>query len=253
MPINFPHIDSFQHFDTIDSTNSEAQRFIQKHPGKNAIIIADAQTAGRGRLRREWHSPGGKGLWWSLVLGQPEWIPPNHELLSLYAGIVTGMVLSEWTAAPVKQKWPNDLYIGDKKICGILIERKWLGNLPGSAIIGIGINLLQSPEDFAPEMRETATSLIQQPLLKEINRPDMLAAMIDIFFKNWDLLKSPETLIQRWQSDALWLDEIVEIRNENQSFSGKFRGLNKSGYALIEAVAGVKIVVDGEFSLRKSG
>lgn len=252
MSYNFPHIDSFQHFETIDSTNAEAQRFIHKHPGKNAIIIADAQSAGRGRQRREWHSPEGQGLWWSLVLGQPEWNPPNPQLLSLYTGIITAMVLNEWTAVSVLQKWPNDIYIGGKKICGILIERKWLGNEPGSTVIGIGINLRQKLEDFAPEMRETATSLVQQPLRKEIHRPDMLAAMIDIFFKNWDLLTSPEALIKRWQSEALWLNERVEIRDENQSFSGIFRGLNNKGHALIETPTGVKTVVAGEFSLRKS-
>lgn len=251
MPFNFPQIDSFQHFESIDSTNAEGIRFILKHPGKNAIIVADGQTAGRGRQQRPWLSPPGKGLWWSIVLGQPQWIPPNPHLLSLYAGLVTRSVLNEWTSAPIRLKWPNDIYVNGKKISGVLIESKWQGNTPLCYIIGIGINLFQEPEDFSPETQKHATALGRQPLLKEIHRPDMLASMVDYFFKNWDLLSQPEELIKTWYEHALWIDEKVEIRGSAQPISGLFRGINAEGHALIDTADGLKTVVAGDISLRK--
>ncbi|MCF7796777.1 MAG: biotin--[acetyl-CoA-carboxylase] ligase [Lentisphaeria bacterium] len=249
--VEFPYIDSFQHFETIDSTNAEAGRFVQKHPGLNGLFVADEQTAGRGRSRRTWYSPPGQGLWWSLLLGRREWFPENPNLFSLYTGLITKIALEEWTSASLKLKWPNDIYANHKKIGGVLIESKWQGNQPLYYTIGIGINLYQQPEDFAPDMRRAATSLRQLNLKKEIHRPDLLAALVQHFFQHWELLKSPESFVKRWEAESLWLDEAVEIIGEDSIVEGIFRGVESTGQAKIETKNGIVTVPAGDLSLRK--
>lgn len=249
--VEFPYIDSFQHFDTIDSTNAEAGRFVQKHPGLNALFVADEQTAGRGRAQRTWHSPPGQGLWWSLLLGRREWFPENPNLLSLYTGLITKFALEEWTTARIQLKWPNDIYADSKKIGGVLIESKWQGNQPLYYTIGIGINLYQQPEDFAPEVRSIATSLKQLRLKKDIHRPDILAALVHHFFQHWELLNAPEAFVKRWESEAIWLNEPVEISSREAPLTGVFRGVDTSGLAKIETAEGIVTVAAGDLSLRK--
>ena len=251
MTIDFPHLDTFQHFETIDSTNAEAWRFVRKHPDLNALFVADEQTAGRGRQQREWQSPEGKGLWWSLLLGRKKWFPENAHLLSLYTGLITKYALSEWTNASIQLKWPNDIYAEGKKISGILIESKWQGNQPLCYIIGIGINLRQQPNDFPPEIRNSATSLAQLPLLKEIHRPDLLAALVDQFFKHWELIQDPDKLVQEWMASAQWLGEPVELLGGETPVEGIFRGINATGQALVETSAGTIAITAGDLSLRK--
>lgn len=251
MTVEFPYIDSFQHFDSIDSTNAEAGRFVQKHPGLNALFVADEQTAGRGRLQRPWHSPGGQGLWWSLLLGRNEWFPENPNLLSLYTGLITKYALEEWTAVSIKLKWPNDIYANGKKISGVLIESKWQGNRPLFYTVGIGINLYQKPEDFDPEVRPLATSLQQLELKKEIHSPDILAALVDHFFKHWDKLNSPEALVHTWEAQAVWLHEPVALVGGEAPLKGIFRGVDVTGRAKIETDTGITTVTAGDLSLRK--
>lgn len=251
MTVEFPYIDSFQHFNSIDSTNAEAGRFAQKHPGLNALFVADEQTAGRGRAQRPWHSPPGQGLWWSLLLGRREWFPENSHLFSLYTGLITKMALEEWTTASLKLKWPNDIYADGRKIGGVLIESKWQGSQPQYYIIGIGINLFQQPEDFAPGVRPLATSLKQLELKKEIHRPDLLAALVHHFFQHWELMRTPEKFVKRWESEAIWLHEPVEVSGGEEPLWGILRGVDTTGEAKIETADGIITIAAGDLSLRK--
>ncbi len=246
----FSQVDSFQHFATIDSTNAEALRFAEKHPGLNGLFIADEQTAGRGRLRRPWLSPAGQGLWVSFLLGRSEWQPTNSQFLSFYAGVIIVRLLSHWVTKPAGLKWPNDIYLNNCKVGGVLIEAKWQGDQPQCFVVGIGLNLRQTPADFPPEVRASATSLIQHSLKHEIHRPDMLYDLTQLFFENWDLLESPTKLIQSWHQAAIWLNQDVALVGGENMVEGIYRGINQAGELILETTTGEKTFPAGEISLR---
>jgi BirA family biotin operon repressor/biotin-[acetyl-CoA-carboxylase] ligase len=128
--------------DELDSTNNYALRL----GGNGTVIVADRQTAGRGRHGRPWHSAGGVGLWFSVAF---EGLLPG---LAFAAPLSVRDALRPRVSADLK--WPNDVLIGGRKICGILVEHR--NNITA---LGIGINVHQRPEDFPEELRETATSL----------------------------------------------------------------------------------------------
>ncbi len=129
-------------FDVIDSTNTYAL----DHGGDGLVVVADRQTAGRGRQGRAWHSAPGLGLWFTVAL------EGLAEGLSFAAGIAVRDALAH--RAQVRVKWPNDLLCNGKKVCGILVEHR-----SGRTALGIGINVHHRPQDFPPELRARAGSL----------------------------------------------------------------------------------------------
>lgn len=156
-------------FDEIDSTNTYAL----EHGEDGMVIVADRQTAGRGRLGRSWHSAPGLGLWFTVALtGSPEG-------LSFAAALAVRDAIAP--RAALKIKWPNDLLCHGKKICGILVEHR-----AGRTALGIGLNVHHKPEDFPVELRAKAGSLeselggvwdraeVLRAVLKELDRTIML-------------------------------------------------------------------------------
>lgn len=145
-------------YSTIDSTNERARELAEEGAPAGTIVLADEQTAGRGRRERSWFSVKGAGLYLSLLL-RPDGLP-NPALVSLLAGLgmarAVDRLLGDRGAAV---KWPNDLILEDRKAGGVLVETAWAGARPDYVVFGIGINVHHEPEDFPPELREVATSL----------------------------------------------------------------------------------------------
>jgi BirA family biotin operon repressor/biotin-[acetyl-CoA-carboxylase] ligase len=145
-------------FDNIDSTNNEAKRMLERGFSGFAVIAAEAQTGGRGRLGRSFYSPESTGLYFTVIV--PPCFPAEQAtLLTPAAAVATVRVLEKISGAKLKIKWVNDIYKGGKKICGILAEAVLdmeKGGFCGFAV-GIGINL--STEDFPEEIADIAASL----------------------------------------------------------------------------------------------
>ncbi|MBI4521763.1 MAG: biotin--[acetyl-CoA-carboxylase] ligase [Gemmatimonadetes bacterium] len=141
---------------SLGSTNDRALALAAAGAAGLTTVIADEQTAGRGRGGRLWASPAGLGLWLSVILRLDQ--GAASPLLSVALGAVVARML-ESVAAPAAPglKWPNDVLLGGKKVCGILCE---IGDGAQVVIAGIGLNILQRQEHFAPEIRETATSIL---------------------------------------------------------------------------------------------
>lgn len=147
-------------FERVGSTNDVARELAESGTPHGTVVLAEEQLTGRGRGGRGWQSPPGLGLWLSLVLRG--WMREEIALLPLLVGLGTAEALDGFvTPAVVRIKWPNDLLLGDRKLGGILCEAVWEAAAPGFVIAGIGINLLQRPEDFPEEIRPTATSLVR--------------------------------------------------------------------------------------------
>ncbi len=144
----------------VDSTNTVARRLAGRgYPG-GTTVVAETQTAGRGRYSRAWYSPPGKGLWFSLLLRPPRTlVPAGAAALTLAVAATTASALNAATKVPLKLKWPNDLQAEGQKIAGILIEVKCEPDRVDYMVVGIGINVNQTRTDFPPQLRDRAGSL----------------------------------------------------------------------------------------------
>lgn len=130
--------------DVVASTMDRAHELAAQGAAGGTLVIAEEQSAGRGRGGRSWESRPGAGLWMTLV-ERPR-AAEGLDVLSLRVGLRLAPVLDRWTPTPVRLKWPNDLYIGRGKLAGVLIEARWRGERPDWVAIGIGLNLV-SPSD----------------------------------------------------------------------------------------------------------
>src|SRR5260370_36590900 len=137
------------HYKRLQSTNTTAYRLAEQSAPEWTVVVADAQTKGRGRRGRRWESPKG-GLWFSILL-RPNVPSPKLPLLQFLAAVATRQALENETGVSVKLKWPNDLVLGNAKLGGILIESKTLADRISFAILGIGLNINQSKAQLPVE------------------------------------------------------------------------------------------------------
>lgn len=238
-------LDDTLFFPSIDSTNLEAYRIRDQYAGKNILLIAKEQTAGKGRLDRNWESKPGLGLWASLFLSRPEHLGSDLQYLSLLTGIVIQHAIRDLLGPQTQLKWPNDIMIGARKCGGILTEIQWKGSEPASAIIGFGINLAHRPEDFSPQIREFSTSLSMVGATPPDSR--MLAEnIVDEFFDLFQLLDQTEDLVRVWNSLAWKLDEQVLWEQGTSKITGRFQGVNRAGHAQILTDRGIETINAGE-------
>ncbi len=129
---------------SVDSTMDEAHRLAALDAPAGTVVIAEEQTAGRGRGGRRWASPAGRGLWMT-VLERPD-TDSGLEVLSLRLGLRAAPILAHFAARAVDVKWPNDLYIGSRKLAGILVEARWRDQRPDWVAIGLGVNIVPPAE-----------------------------------------------------------------------------------------------------------
>lgn len=148
-------------FRSIDSTNTQAHELAQKGEPEGTVVIADTQTRGRGRLERTWQSPPGRNLYLSIIL-RPHLSAVEAPQLTLMAGIAVAETLETYVPGQVAVKWPNDVLLGKRKICGILTEMTATPRGVDFVVVGVGINVNMVREDFDPTLRETATSLCME-------------------------------------------------------------------------------------------
>jgi BirA family biotin operon repressor/biotin-[acetyl-CoA-carboxylase] ligase len=165
-------------FDCLHSTNREASQLAQAKVEHGTVVIADSQTAGRGRLSRSWFSPPGTNLYCSIILrtGRPperlaEWL----SWLPLISALAVAEAIEQVSSAQVSVKWPNDLLISERKVGGILCES---GTGSGSfQIIGIGINVNMDEDDWPADLRDSATSIWQERKIA-VDRNRLLAQLL---------------------------------------------------------------------------
>ena len=228
-------------FDSIDSTNLEAMRQARSGAPEGLCVVAREQTAGRGRLDRKWHSPKDAGVYFSVVL-RPRFEIGAWPLITLMAALATVEVLHAACELQADIKWPNDICIGERKLCGILAETVETLNGP-AAILGIGINL--SPLG-APELVQPATS-IQEVTNKTPDAEQILSALLASLGERYDLLTTKEGrehVIREWCAHSSFaFDRQVRVSTANGSFNGVTRGLDTDGALRVETPDGKVIAV----------
>jgi BirA family biotin operon repressor/biotin-[acetyl-CoA-carboxylase] ligase len=169
---------TFAVLDETDSTNSRAMEMAESGAPHGTVVVADSQTGGRGRLGRRWISPPGMNLYVSLLL-RPDVPPAGATHLSLVAGVALADAL-EGMGVPGGLKWPNDLFLGDRKAAGILAEMASDPDRVRHVVIGVGINVNMEPGDFPPEISGRATSL-RIRAGRPFPRAELLARFLDAF------------------------------------------------------------------------
>ena len=238
-----------RYFDTIGSTNDEALAWAANDTPDLSVVIADEQTAGRGRLDRKWFTPKGTALALSIVLRPtPEERPHLTRIVGLAALAVAEAIRKHGLDARIK--WPNDVLIQNRKVCGILIESVWSGEDIDCMVIGIGVNVLQGSVPPEEMLQFPATSLEaelgQAPDREEILR-DILASLIELRPR-----LGTEEFIKQWEDLLALRGEAVQVETEKApQITGQISGLAPDGSLKIRNEHGEFVTVRfGDVRLR---
>ena len=237
-------------FDEVDSTNNEARRMAEKGALEGTVILAARQTAGKGRRGRNWESPRGTGIWMSFLL-RPEFEPSHASMLTLTAAMAVAQGIRRTTGLDCQIKWPNDIVISKKKICGILTEMGTNGVKINYVLIGVGINV--NLKEFPEEMQDKATSLILEGG-HEYDRNQVIAQVMKYFEINYE--KFIQTcdfthLLDDYHRILANLNQPVRVIDGDRSFEGICRGIDEKGELLVERQNKEVVKVSaGEVSVR---
>ena len=241
---------NIQYFDTIDSTNKRAKE-IAFDENEGTVIISEEQTEGKGRLGRHWISPKGKGIWMSMIL-KPKVDPMKVSKITLLGAAAVYKALEDMNIKS-QIKWPNDILIDGKKICGILTEMNCELNMINYVIMGIGINVNFDEEDIPMDLKDKATS-IKVSQNKEINRKELLGNILNQFenlYMDFRDEKSISKAIEICRENSALIDKEVRIIKREETRVGKALDINEEGELVVEFEDGIiENVYSGEVSVR---
>ena len=240
-----------QRFDSLDSTNLEAMRQAKAGAREGLCIVARMQTRGRGRLDRSWQSPPDAGLYMSLLL-QPKFEMNAWPLITLTAAIAVRDALFKTCGLAADIKWPNDLCVDDKKLCGILAETLETAG-KSLVILGIGINLTG---EVLP-LVETAATSIESVTGTKPDGEQVLAGLLKSIVANYELLSDAagrEHIIREWcQHSSYAIGRPVRVSLGEERFEGTTRGLESDGALRVEMSDGrMRIVRAGDVTALRS-
>jgi BirA family biotin operon repressor/biotin-[acetyl-CoA-carboxylase] ligase len=228
--------------DTIDSTNDEATRRLAAGAPTPLAIISREQTKGRGRFRRPWHSKANGNLYITLAL-RPRATPSHMQTFTLWMGVN----LCDLVASRVKNtpgiKWPNDLLFGARKAAGMLTEARIDADQIRDLVFGLGLNINSAPAGWPPELRATATSLLEQNDNTPLDFNPFVAALITRLADACDeFIDAPETtaaaLAALWKKYDLLAGKPITILSGNDRLSGAACGIDPEGSLILTPAAG---------------
>lgn len=240
------------HFDEVTSTQLIAHDLVREEAMDGSVVIAETQTAGRGRMLRPWDSTAGKGIWMTVII-RPEILPfqaPQFTLVTAVA-VVNAMreLFTEFT--PVI-KWPNDILINGKKCVGILTEMIAETDRVQALLIGIGINVHQQLEDFPEELQSIATSIAIEEG-KEIDRALFVAKILYYLEQYSDLyIKSGFAPIKElWEQSSGTIGKMVRATTVREVIEGEAIGITESGVLEIRTASGeIKGVYSADIEIK---
>lgn len=235
------------HFDTIDSTNDYAKN-IAVDEKDGTIIISEEQTKGKGRLGRQWHSKVSEGIWMSIIL-KPEITPYKSPFITLVAGASIVKALNK-LGVNASIKWPNDIIVNDKKVCGILTELSAEMERVNYVVLGIGINV--KTMEFDSEISDVATSLYKEGY--EVSRVDIVKNILtefEVLYLDYVVNKSKKKTLDICRMYSAIIGKKIYIISDGERELVKCLDLNEEGNLIIETEQGlVKEIMSGEVSIR---
>ncbi|PKN10703.1 MAG: biotin--[acetyl-CoA-carboxylase] ligase, partial [Deltaproteobacteria bacterium HGW-Deltaproteobacteria-5] len=165
------------YYEDIGSTNDEAFRLGEEGAPEGTVLIAESQRSGKGRMQRVWYSPPGANIYTSMILRPPIGTMRATQI-PIAAGVAAAETINEFCRDKAWIKWPNDVLIGGKKVCGILAQMKMSGQTVDFVVVGIGINVNLAREQFPHDIQEIATSLAIEAG-REISRPELIIRLYE--------------------------------------------------------------------------
>jgi BirA family biotin operon repressor/biotin-[acetyl-CoA-carboxylase] ligase len=239
-------------FASLPSTNTEAADQARKGAAEGLCVIAEEQTAGRGRLQRQWVSPRGAGLYLSIVL-QPELEQRYWTLITLAAALAVHDALLDACGLETEIKWPNDLVVNDRKICGILAETFDNESVRG-VVVGIGINLTSAA--FPEELTKVVTS-VESASGRTPDREVVLKSLLQAFGRRYLALQGDggrEEIIRAWSKRSPYAEgKRIRVTDNGDIVEGAARGLETDGALRVETDAGeIKVIHAGDVTVIKS-
>jgi BirA family biotin operon repressor/biotin-[acetyl-CoA-carboxylase] ligase len=240
-----------EYYEELESTNTEALRLALENAPEGTVVIADAQSEGRGRLDRIWESPPSLNLYLSVVL-RPDIPAASASLIPLAVGVTVAEVISKYCPGKVQLKWPNDVLFDGRKICGILTEMRTKADRVHFIIVGIGVNINMRKLDFPRGIRETATSL-RIGTECEIDRLDVAIRLFENLERWYRIfLSGGEAAIrEKWLQYADIVGKRIEVVFGKTIQRGTVTGLDDSGALLLEGETGVQQVLAGDVYIER--
>ncbi|HEY8400665.1 MAG TPA: biotin--[acetyl-CoA-carboxylase] ligase [Cytophagaceae bacterium] len=218
---------------TCHSTNDELASLVDSATPEGLTVITSDQTAGKGQRGNTWESAPYKNLTFSVLL-KPHFLPVRQQFdLNLVASLAVFDVLTNLTEKKVKIKWPNDIICDNKKICGILIQNVLKKDLIAHSIVGVGLNVNQESFSYS-----TATSL-QQVTGEQHSLEDILISLLEKLEARYLQLKSKSSVLKKeYLENLYWIGEERLFKSEGEVFKAVIRGVDESGYLVVESQTG---------------
>jgi len=237
-------------YEETDSTNTRLRQMVADGSPEGTVAIAEVQTAGKGRLGRAWVSPTGTGIWMSILL-RPEVSPSEAPLLTLLAGLSVCHAIGTLTSLNAEIKWPNDILMGGKKVCGILTEMDTEMDQINGIVVGMGINV--NTEEFPDELQEIATSLKLQDGGKEVSRTQLVQAILIEFEKVYERYQKEQgfsAFYEEYKARCITMGKEVRVLGR-EPFEGIAVDITPQGELVVRKENGDEVVVfSGEVSIR---
>ena len=234
-------------FKEVASTNTVAKFLSMHNVANGTVVISEKQTQAKGRSGKSWESPLG-GVWLSIIL-KPDVDQSKFPMITLATGVAVAKTLEKVGVENPEIKWPNDIMINGKKVCGILTEAIAKFNTVENVIIGVGIDANLEVSQF-PEELQSGTTTLKEELKREGNENLLIKIFLEEFEKISELFNHEgyETILKEWRKRSYSIGKIVEVREPfNTYYDGYVVGINKEGALIVEKIDGtLKKVISGE-------
>jgi len=233
-------------FDVVESTNETLKELAEAGATEGTTAIAEYQTAGRGRFKRTWYSERGKNVLLSILLRPSERETPH--VLTYLAALATAEALEKEIGRPVELKWPNDLLLSNKKVCGILLESAWDGTKLNYVIVGIGVNVNQ--ENFSADLQQKATSL-KIECGREFNRAEIVREILErLEFRYLELqAHGSAPLLEAWMRKSSMFGKEIAVEQSGRKIVGKALHLDPDGALVMNTPQGETRLFAGDVTV----
>jgi BirA family biotin operon repressor/biotin-[acetyl-CoA-carboxylase] ligase len=259
------NVPAVRYFKSVGSTNDEAWKWVDRGAAHLSLVVAEEQTAGRGRFQRRWITARDSGLAISLILRSPPLDPKEVRYMAALGALALSQALQMKYGLLTELKWPNDVLLGQRKVSGVLVESRWNGENLCAAVIGIGINIAPESIDrvnLPPAGLNFPATCVEAELGHPVDRLELLYAILEEFISWLPRLATPG-FIQAWEDSLAFKGQWVELRLDNpaqstlpagasaQVYTGKLIGLTWDGSLKLRTKSGELVVAQvGELHLR---
>lgn len=216
----------FRYYDQVESTNDLAKAWLAEDAPSGAVVIADEQVKGRGRLGRSWQTPPGTAIAMSVILK-----PTRQQLptMTQVASLSIAEMLDTLKADDVGIKWPNDVLLKGKKVAGILVEAEWQGDALRGVVIGMGVNVRV---DFSGTELENYATSIEHALGLRLDRSELIKVILERI-TYWNTFSTGERLFNTWKARLTTLQQTVTVETQQGVINGLAEAVTPDGALLV--------------------